>query len=395
MARTNWTDSHFDTQAIHAGQAPEAATGAVVVPIYQTSTYAQSGPGEHLGYEYSRTHNPTRTAFEECIAALEGGSHGLAFASGLAATNAVVATLSAGDHVVAMDDMYGGTFRLFDKVWTRHGLKFSYVDLRDPDAFDAVVTDATRLLWLETPTNPLLKLVDIEALAIKAHARGVLVGVDNTFATPYLQQPLRLGADIVVHSTTKYIGGHSDVVGGAVVVRDADLLERISFCQNAAGGTPGPFDSWLTLRGLKTLGIRMERHCSNAHALASWLEAHDRVRAVHYPGLQSHPQHLLASRQMSDYGGMVTAVLDGGLEEARRFLASVEVFTLAESLGGVESLIEHPAIMTHASIPPERREALGIGESLVRLSVGIEHVDDLRADLDQALVRAFSSESGR
>ena len=385
----SWKESRFETRAIHAGQDPEALTGAVVVPIYQTSTFAQPAPGEHLGHEYTRTSNPTRDALQTALAALEGGRHGLCFASGLAATNAVIATLSAGDHVVAMDDMYGGTFRLFDKVWTRHGLTFSYVDLRDLDVFEAAITPATKLLWIETPTNPMMKLADIRALAERAHAHGILVAVDNTFATPWLQQPLALGADIVVHSTTKYIGGHSDAVGGAVVVNDDELQASIAFTQNASGGTPGPFDSWLTLRGLKTLAVRMERHCDNAERVATWLEAHPRVRQVRYPGLKSFPQHDLACRQMRRFGGMVAVSLDGDLAAARTFLSAVRVFTLAESLGGVESLIEHPAIMTHASVPAERRAELGIDDGLVRLSVGIEHIDDLLADLDQALKAAF------
>jgi cystathionine gamma-lyase len=386
----NWSSAKFETRAIHSGQDPEAKTGAVVVPIYQTSTFAQPAPGEHLGHEYSRTSNPTRDALQEALAALEGGCQGLCFSSGLAATHAVIALLSAGDHIVAMDDMYGGTFRQFDKVWRRHGMSFSYADLRDPGALDGVVTERTKLLWLETPTNPMLKLVDIAALVQKAHARGILVAVDNTFATPYLQRPLELGADIVVHSTTKYIGGHSDVVGGALIVADPALGKQLAFVQNANGGTPGPFDSWLTLRGVKTLAVRMDRHCQNASQIATWLSSHPRVAGVIYPGLPSHPQYDLAQRQMKAGGGMITALLDGGLTEARKFLSATRVFTLAESLGGVESLIEHPGIMTHASIPPERRAEIGIDDRLVRLSVGIEHVDDQLADLDEALRAAFS-----
>ena len=392
----NWNSSHFETRAIHAGQDPEAQTGAVVVPIFQTSTFAQPAPGEHLGHEYSRTSNPTRDALQTCLAALEGGVQGLAFSSGLAATHAIVALLNAGDHVIAMDDMYGGTFRQFDKVWRRHGLQFSYGDLRDPAVFDALVTPQTKLLWLETPTNPMLKLVDIEELSRRAHQHGILVAVDNTFATPYLQQPLGLGADIAVHSTTKYIGGHSDTVGGAAIVKDADLGAKLAFVQNANGGTPGPLDSWLTLRGVKTLAIRMERHSQNARTIATWLEEHPRVQQVIYPGLHSFAQRDLAVRQMRSLngqllgGGMVTVILDGNLEHARKFLSTVRAFTLAESLGGVESLIEHPAIMTHASIPPERRAEIGISDTLCRLSVGIEHVDDLLADLDHALQVAFA-----
>jgi cystathionine gamma-lyase len=386
----DWSHAHFATRAIHAGQDPEKLTGAVVVPIYQTSTFAQPSPGEHLGHEYSRTSNPTRDALQFALASLEGGSRAMCFSSGLAATHALIALLDAGDHVVAMDDMYGGTFRQFDKVWRRHGIRFTYVDLRDPSAFDAAVEERTKLLWIETPTNPMLKLVDIADLAQRARARGVLSVVDNTFATPYLQRPLELGADIVVHSTTKYIGGHSDVVGGAVIVKDEELGNRIAFLQNANGGTPGPFDSWLTLRGLKTLAIRMERHCANALQIAQWLEQHPRVRKVVYPGLPSHPQFALASQQMRAGGGMITAFLHGDVDNARKFLSATKVFTLAESLGGVESLIEHPGIMTHASIPPERRKEIGIDDSLVRLSVGIEHVDDQIADLQHALEVAFA-----
>lgn len=385
----DWSHAHFETRAIHAGQDPEGLTGAVVVPIYQTSTFAQPSPGRHLGHEYSRTSNPTRDALQAALASLEGGTHAMAFASGLAATHSLIAMLDAGDHVVAMDDMYGGTFRQFDKVWRRHGIRFTYVDLRDPAAFDSAVEDRTKLLWIETPTNPMLKLVDIADLAKRARARGVLSVVDNTFATPYLQRPLELGADIVVHSTTKYIGGHSDVVGGAVIVRTEELANRIAFLQNANGGTPGPFDSWLTLRGLKTLGLRMERHCANALEIAHWLETHPRVRKVVYPGLDSFSQRELAKRQMRAGGGMITAFLDGDVDNARKFLSATRVFTLAESLGGVESLIEHPGIMTHASIPPERRKEIGIDDSLVRLSVGIEHVADQMADLDHALRVAF------
>lgn len=385
----DWTTSGFDTRAIHSGQDPEATYGAVVVPIYQTSTFAQPSPGQHLGHEYTRTSNPTRDALQECLAALEGGKHAMCFSSGLAATNAVIATLSAGDTVLAMDDMYGGTFRLFDKVWRRHGINFKYADLRNVDAFDSACDDSVKLLWLESPTNPMMKLVDIAALAAKGRAKGVMVAVDNTFATPYLQNPLALGADVVVHSTTKYVGGHSDVVGGAVITSSDKIRDDVTFTQNAAGGTPGPFDSWLTLRGVKTLGVRMERHCDNAEKVASWLEAHPRVKTVLYPGLASFAQHDLATKQMKRYGGMVTAVLDGDIETSRTFLSNCRVFTLAESLGGIESLIEHPAIMTHASIPPDRRAELGIDDCLVRLSVGIENSDDQLADLDRALTAAF------
>ncbi len=387
----DWSHAHFETRAIHAGQDPEGLTGAVVVPIYQTSTFAQPSPGQHLGHEYSRTSNPTRDALQAALASLEGGTRAMCFSSGLAATHALIALVDAGDHVVAMDDMYGGTFRQFDKVWRRHGVRFSYADLRDPGAFDAVVEAKTKLLWIETPTNPMLKVVDIAELSRRAHQKGILVVVDNTFATPYLQRPLELGADIVTHSTTKYIGGHSDVVGGAVIVKDEELANRVAFLQNANGGTPGPFDSWLTLRGLKTLALRMERHCDNALKIALWLEKHPRIAKVVYPGLESHPQRELIKRQMRSGGGMITAYLDGNVDHARKFLSATRVFTLAESLGGVESLIEHPGIMTHASIPPERRAEIGIDDRLVRLSVGIEHVDDQLADIEGALRAAFGA----
>ncbi len=392
----NWNHAHFETRAIHAGQDPDKETGAVVVPIYQTSTFAQPAPGQHLGHEYSRTSNPTRDALQTALAALEGGAQGLCFSSGLAATHGVIGMLNAGDHVVAMDDMYGGTFRQFDKVWRRHGLTFSYVDLRDSSLLEKAIQPNSKLLWLETPTNPMLKLVDIAELCTIAHRHGLLVVVDNTFATPYLQLPLALGADIVVHSTTKYLGGHSDVVGGAAIVKDLQLGAKIAFIQNANGGTPGPFDSWLTLRGVKTLAIRMERHCENAVKIAQWLEKHPRVQQVIYPGLPSFAQYALAKKQMRLSqggnvlgGGMITAILDGDISHANKFLSTVRTFTLAESLGGVESLIEHPAIMTHASIPPERRREIGIHDTLCRLSVGIEHVDDLLADLEHGLTQAF------
>lgn len=379
---------HFETKAIHVGQEPEAQTGAVVVPIYQTSTYAQASPGVHKGYEYTRTHNPTRTALEECLASLEGGRHGLAFASGLAATNCVLNLLKTGDHVVSSDDIYGGTFRIFDKVFKNFGLHFTFVDGTDLGAIERAMRPETKLVWLETPTNPLLKLTDIAAVTALTKSRGILTVVDNTFATPFFQRPIELGADIVVHSTTKYVGGHSDVVGGAIVTNDDDLATRLRFFQNSVGGTPGPFDSWLTLRGLKTLALRMREHFANGLAVARWLEQHPKVARVHYPWLESHPQHALAKRQMSGMSGMVSFEMKGGLEPSRRFLESVHIFTLAESLGGVESLIEHPAIMTHASIPREMREAVGITDGLCRLSVGIEHLDDLLADLEQALAKA-------
>lgn len=380
-------DAHFETLAIHGGQQPEPITGAVMPPIFQTSTYAQRGPGEHSGFEYSRTHNPTRYALERALASLERGRAGLAFASGLAATNTVLQLLNAGDHVVAGDDMYGGTFRLFDKVLRRQGLVFSYADATDPAQVAAALRPETRLVWIETPTNPMLKLADLRAISAICKERGVLLAVDNTFMSPALQRPLELGADIVVHSTTKYIGGHSDVVGGAVITRDLALHERLAFLQNAVGAVPSPHDAYLTLRGLKTLALRMERHDANARIVAAHLEQHAKVERVIYPGLASHPQHELAQQQMHGFGGMISIVLRGDLEAARRFLRAVRVFTLAESLGGVESLIEHPAIMTHASVPKETRERLGIADGFVRVSVGVENVHDLLADLEQALAQ--------
>ena len=379
---------HVETLAIHAGQPPEPQTGAVMTPIFLTSTFAQAGPGAHRGFEYSRTQNPTRFALEANLAALEGGAWGLAFNAGLAASTAVLSLLDAGDHVVAGDDLYGGSFRLFDKVFRRLGLTFTYVDARDARAVAAAIGPRTRLAWIETPTNPLLRLFDIAAIAKACRARGVRVAVDNTFMTPYFQRPLELGADLVVHSTTKYLNGHSDVVGGAVIGSDATLRARLAFLQNAMGGSQSAFDSFLVMRGTKTLPVRMERHARNALAVARWLEARPEVARVFYPGLRSHPQHALARRQMSGFGGMVSFVLREGrgtLARARSLLKSLRVFTCAESLGGVESLAEHPAIMTHASIPAERRRALGISDGLIRLSVGIEHVDDLLEDLAQAL----------
>jgi cystathionine gamma-lyase len=377
----------FATRAIHAGQSPDPSTGAVMPPIYAVSTYAQESPGVHKGYEYSRTQNPTRMAFERCIADLEGGTRGFAFASGMAATGTLLELLSSGDHVVAMDDLYGGSFRLFERVRRRSaGLDFTFVDLSDPKAAVASLRPATRMVWIETPTNPLLKLVDIAAVAEAARARGILVVVDNTFATPWIQRPLELGADVVMHSTTKFLNGHSDMVGGVAVVADSELGERIAFLQNAIGAVSGPFDSFLALRGLKTLPLRMRRSSESALAIAARLERHARVERVIYPGLASHPQHALAARQMRSGGsGIVTFFLKGGLPEARGFLERLEVFTLAESLGGVESLVDHPAIMTHASVPPEARAKLGISDALVRLSIGIEDEDDLVADLESAL----------
>jgi cystathionine gamma-lyase len=377
----------FSTRAIHGGQSPDPTTGAVMPPIYATSTYAQSSPGVHKGYEYSRTQNPTRMAYERCIADLEGGTRGFAFASGMAATATLLELVDSGDHVVAMDDLYGGSFRLFERVRRRSAnLDFTFADLSDPNAAAAAIGPKTRMIWIETPTNPLLKLVDIAAVVAAARGRGILVVVDNTFATPWIQRPLELGADIVMHSATKFLNGHSDMVGGVAVVGDAALAERIGFLQNAIGAVGGPFDSFLALRGLKTLPLRMRRSSESALEIAARLERHPRVERVIYPGLPSHPQYAVAKRQMAAGGsGIVTFFLKGALTEARRFLERLEVFTLAESLGGVESLVDHPAIMTHASVPPEARAKLGISDSLVRLSIGIEDVPDLVADLENAL----------
>jgi cystathionine gamma-lyase len=374
----------FATRAIHAGQEPDPATGATVVPIYATSTYTQEAPGKHKGYEYSRSANPTRTALEQCLAALEGGERGLAFASGLAATTAVLSLLRPGDEVVAAADLYGGTYRLLERVFRPWGLVTHYTEDPRPEGFARLVSPKTKLVWIETPTNPLLQLVDIAAVAEVAHRHNTILAVDNTFASPYLQQPLRLGADLVVHSTTKYLGGHSDVVGGAVIGR-AELLGPIAFYQNAAGGVPGPFDAYLTLRGLKTLEVRMQKHCANARRLAAWLAEQPQVAKVYYPGLASHPGHDLAVKQMRDFGGMLSLKLKGGTEAAKRFMTKTRLFSLAESLGGVESLLCHPATMTHASIPAELRVKRGIDDGLMRLSVGIEDVEDLEADLKQAL----------
>ena len=377
----------FSTRAIHAGQSPDPSTGAVMPPIYAVSTYAQSSPGVHQGYEYSRTQNPTRMAFERCIADLESGTRGFAFASGMAATATLLDLLDSGSHVVAMDDLYGGSFRLFERVRRRSAaLEFTFADLSDPKAAAAAIRPNTRMIWVETPTNPLLKLVDIAAVAAAARGRGILMVVDNTFATPWIQRPLELGADVVMHSVTKFLNGHSDMVGGVAVVGDAELGERIGFLQNAIGAVGGPFDSFLALRGLKTLPLRMRRSSESALEIAGWLERHPRIERVLYPGLPSHPQNALARRQMAAGGsGIVTFFLKGGLAEARHFLERLEVFTLAESLGGVESLVDHPAIMTHASVPPDARAKLGISDSLVRLSIGIEDAADLVADLESAL----------
>lgn len=380
-------NKHFNTRAIHAGQTPDPSTGAVMTPIYATSTYRQLSPGVHQGYEYSRTQNPTRAAYEACIASLESGKRGFAFASGMAAVNTVIDMLNAGDHVIAMDDLYGGTYRLFDKVKTRtSNLSFSFINMEKIDNITAAIRPNTRMIWLETPSNPMLKLADLEKIATIAKRHGIICVADNTFATPWIQRPIELGFDIVVHSATKYLNGHSDVVNGVVVVADNEpLITDMAFLQNSCGGISAPFDSFLVLRSLKTLPIRMERHCENAKQLAAWLEKHPRIQKVIYPGLSSHPQHKLAQKQMHDFGGMISMVVNDGIDGAMRFLSRCELFTLAESLGGVESLIEHPAIMTHASIPPETRKALGIDDGFVRLSVGIEHIDDLIADLSHAL----------
>ena len=375
----------FSTKAIHAGQDADPATGATVVPIYATSTYTQLGPGQHKGYEYSRSGNPTRTALETCLAALEGGERGLAFASGLAATMGVFGgLLKPGDEVAAAADLYGGTFRLLERVMKPWGLVARFTDDPSIAGFEKIITSATKIVWIETPTNPLLQILDIAALAEMAHKRGALFAVDNTFASPYLQRPLELGADLVVHSTTKYLGGHSDVVGGAVI-GSKKLLEPIKFYQNAAGGVPGPFDAYLTLRGIKTLAVRMERHCANAIELAGWLKSQKTVDKVYYPGLADHPGHAIAARQMKSFGGMISMRLVGGTEAAKRFMSRTKLFSLAESLGGVESLLCHPATMTHASIPLELRLARGVDDALLRLSVGIEDVADLREDLRVAL----------
>ena len=379
---------NFATKAIHVGQAADPTTGAVIPPIYATSTYAQEAPGEHRGFDYSRTANPTRASLEACLASLENGRFGLAFASGVAATSAVLNLLSAGDHVIVGDDVYGGTFRLFDKVFKRYGITFTWVDAADPANVKAAVQANTKLLWVETPTNPLLKLVDLQALAAVAKEAGMIFAVDNTFATPYLQNPLDLGADVVVHSTTKYVGGHSDVVGGAVVTNREDLHATIKFHQNATGAVPSPFDCFLVIRGIKTLALRMRQHEHNARVVADMLEGHPAIEKVYYPGLKSHPQHDLALKQMRGFGGMVSFTLKGGMEAARAVGRRVTLFSLAESLGGVESLMCHPVTMTHGSIPQEIREARGVTDGLLRLSVGIEDVEDLVRDLQQALEAA-------
>jgi len=382
-------DERFETRAIHAGQDPDEETGALMTPIFANSTYVQDGPGEHRGYEYSRTGNPTRTDLEENLASLEGGEYGRAFSSGMGAINTVLNLLEAGDHVVAGDDVYGGTHRIFTQVYEDYDVDFDFVDTTDHDEVRAAMRESTELVWVETPTNPLMNVNDIGALADVAHEHDALCAVDNTFATPYLQRPLEFGADVVCHSLTKYLGGHSDLVAGALVTDDEDLDEQFGFYQNSVGATPSPFDCFLVLRGTKTLGVRMDRHCRTAMELAEWLEGHERVSRVYYPGLESHPGHELAAEQMDDFGGMLSFELDATLEEASEFVGETEVFTLAESLGGVESLIEQPAAMTHAAIPEEEREAAGLTDGLIRASIGIEHADDLKADLQQAIEAAL------
>jgi cystathionine gamma-lyase len=383
----------IDTLAIHAGQEPDPSTGAIMTPIYQTSTFVQTGLGKHKGFEYARTKNPTRSAYEACVAALEtgenGSGYGAAFGSGVGATSTLLHLLNPGDHVVASDDLYGGTFRLFDKVFTGGGKghQFTYVDMTNKAAYEAAFRPNTKMVWIETPTNPMLKLIDLESVISFAKSKGILTVVDNTFMSPYFQRPFNFGADIVLHSATKYMNGHSDIVGGVTVVRDKDLADKIYFLQKCIGAVPGPMDSWLAMRGLKTLHLRMERHASNAQTVAEKLEKHSAVERVIYPGLPSHPQHALAKKQMSGFGGMISFVVKGGLEKARAVVEGTKVFALAESLGGVESLIEHPAIMTHASVPPENRKKLGIDDGLIRISVGVEGIQDLVTDLEQSLSR--------
>ena len=383
------SDERFETRAIHTGQEPDEETGALMTPIFANSTYVQDGPGEDRGYEYSRTGNPTRDDLEENLASLEGGEYGRAFSSGMGAINTVLNLLEAGDHVVAGDDVYGGTHRIFTQVYEDYDIDFDFVDTTDHDAVRAAMRDSTELVWVETPTNPLMNVNDIDALSDIAHEYDAVCAVDNTFATPYLQRPLEFGADVVCHSLTKYLGGHSDLVAGALVTDDEDLDEQFGFYQNSVGATPSPFDCFLVLRGTKTLGVRMDRHCKTAAELAEWLDGHEHVSDVYYPGLEDHPGHELAAEQMDDFGGMLSFELDASLEEASDFVSETEVFTLAESLGGVESLIEQPAAMTHAAIPKEEREAAGLTDGLVRASVGIEHVDDLKADLQQAIDAAL------
>lgn len=383
--KASYAHTGLSTRAIHAGQVPEPITGAIMTPIFQTSTYVQSSPGHHTGFEYSRTQNPTRHALEDCIASLEGGQHGICFGSGCAATATIMHMLKSGDHVISGDDIYGGTYRLFTRVFNEMDLSYSFVDMTNLDALRQAFRPETKLVWLETPTNPMLKIFDIAAICEIAHEKGVRVVVDNTFMSSFFQQPLSLGADMVVHSTTKFMNGHSDVVGGVVVTNNEEIANKLHFLQNCIGAVPGPMDCWLVLRGLKTLGVRMKQHAANGRVVAEFLEAHDAIERVIYPGLPSHPQYDIAQRQMTGAGGMITFFLKGGLEPARTMLENVKIFALAESLGGVESLIEHPAIMTHASVPPEVRKTIGITDGLVRLSVGIEDEQDLLDDLGAAL----------
>jgi len=375
----------FETRAIHIGQEPDKATGAIIVPIYQTSTYVQKAPGKHKGYEYSRTSNPTRTALEKCLASLEEARFGLAFSSGMAAISTVMNLLKAKDHIIVCDDLYGGTYRLFEKVYKDYGLEFSYVDFSNPENLLKVLKKNTRMIWVETPTNPLLKIIDLKKISKLANKYNLILAVDNTFATPFFQRPLPLGADIVVHSSTKYLGGHSDLVGGAIVTSNPEYYDRMKFCQNAVGGIPGPFDCFLVLRGIKTLSLRMREHQANAIEVADFLSSHKKVKKVLYPGLKSHPMHNLARKQMSGFGGIVTFELKSNLAGAKRFLKNLKLFSLAESLGGVESLAGHPALMTHSSIPLNLRKRLGISDNLVRLSIGIENIEDLIEDLRRAL----------
>jgi cystathionine beta-lyase/cystathionine gamma-synthase len=386
--KAHFANAAIDTLCIHAGQEPDPTSGAVMMPIVLSTTFAQEGPGAHKGYDYSRAGNPTRAALEACLAALEGAAHGIAFGSGCAATTAALLMLKSGDHVLVGDDVYGGTFRIFDRVLAQFGIEATFLDMSDPKKVDAAMRPSTRLVWMETPSNPMLKILDVAAMAAVARARGVPLAVDNTFATPMLQRPLHLGATLAVHSTTKYLNGHSDVVGGAIMTNDGAMAERLRFLQKSVGGVPSPFDCYMVLRGLKTLAVRMKRHVESARVVADYLEAHPKVLRVRYPGLKSHEGHEIAARQMSAPGGMISFELNGSLEQATAFLRALRIFACAESLGGVESLAEHPALMTHASLPPESRRALGIGDGLIRLSVGLEDPADLLADLDHAFAEA-------
>jgi len=375
----------FETRAIHAGQPPDPSTGAIATPIFQTSTYVQDGVGGHKGYEYSRTDNPTRTALQECLASLENAKYGLSFASGMSTISTIMNLLKAGDHIVSSDDVYGGTYRIFEEVFRDYGLKYDYVNISNLSEIESAIKPETKMVWVETPTNPLLKITDLQGVADICRKHNLISCVDNTFATPYFQKPLDYGIDIVMHSVTKFLGGHADTVGGALMTSDDKLYDRLKFCQNAVGAIPGPFDCWLVMRGVKTLAVRMERHAQNASQIANWLEAHPKVRKVIYPGLKSHPGHEIARKQMTGFGGLISFEIDGSQADAVKFLDNVKLFALAESLGGVESLIEHPGLMTHAAIPAEVRHEKGLSDSLIRISVGIEHVDDLIADLDNAL----------